>query len=45
MRGVSRLPAQAAGVVVPHDGGDAQEPAALARADGDGGQPAPAWQD
>jgi len=38
-------PAQAAGVVVPHDGADAQEPAALARADGDGGQPAPAWQD
>jgi glycerol uptake facilitator-like aquaporin len=38
-------PAQAAGAVVPHDSGDAQELAALARADGDGGWPAPAAQD
>src|SRR6202045_474208 len=31
-------PAQAAGAVVPHDSGDAQEIAGLARADGDGGR-------
>ena len=38
-------PAQAAGAVVPHDNADAQELAAVARADGDGGWPAPAATD
>jgi hypothetical protein len=38
-------PAQAAGVVVPHENTDGQEPAGLARADGDGGRPAHAGRD
>ena len=38
-------PAQATGAVVPHDNADAQELAAVARADGDGGWPAPAATD
>ena len=39
-------PAQAAGVVVPHEAADGQEAlAGLAQADGDGGWPAPAGLD
>ena len=33
-------PAKAAGVVVPHETANGQDPAGLAQADGDGGRPA-----
>jgi glycerol uptake facilitator-like aquaporin len=38
-------PAQAAGVVVPHETANGQDPAGLAQADGDGGRPARAGRD